>query len=72
MRSLKSYLPAPPDDLDKIVNVRVPIEIAQRVKAIAKRNKWTSSDVVRAGLYKFLDEDKEEEQMDFLIRAQVG
>lgn len=77
-RSIRSYLPQDHDLSDQL-NVKMPPELKRRVKEIAKHNRWTPSQVVRACLHKFIDDEQTEprphesfklpKQIDFLAEA---
>lgn len=56
-RSIRSYLPQHHDFTDAIC-VKMSPALKKKVKEIAKRNKWTPSEVVRAGLEKFVDDEE--------------
>jgi hypothetical protein len=60
-RSLKSYLPAPGQQRDNtmvILNARVPLEMRENLKKFALRNKWKPSEVIRASIQKFIDDER--------------
>lgn len=56
MSSLRSYLPVE-EHRNHRVTVLVSVEFKEKVAAIARLRRWTVSDVVRAGLQKFLEEE---------------
>lgn len=68
-RTTRSYIQKRPEDYDMSITIRVPYNVGKQVKAIAKSNKWTCSEVIRAGLDLFLDEEKNAQQMDFFEQA---
>lgn len=73
-RSIRSYIPD--EDYTDFIACKISPRLKERVDAIARRNKWTTSAVIRAGLQKFVDDEDSEyrapekyrmpRQMDFL------
>lgn len=60
MRSLRSFLPEPDEKDNKvmIIQARVTPRIATQIRTTAKKYGWRPSDVVRAGLLKFLEDER--------------
>lgn len=59
MRSIRSYLPHP-DQTDKtvIIQARISEKMKEMLRELADKNRWKASDVIRASLQKFLDDEK--------------
>lgn len=59
-RSIRSYLPYPDRyDFSQFMQARISRDLKRRVLEIAKRNCWTPSEVIRAGLRKFVDDESQ-------------
>ncbi len=56
--TIRSYLPVPEySDRSLIIQARVSPKMKLQIKQIAKENNWCASQVIRAGLEKFLDDE---------------
>jgi hypothetical protein len=58
-RSIRSYLPEPHvrTEFDVVVAGRVSVALKEKIKLICKKNGWGSSEVIRAALEKFADDE---------------
>ncbi len=60
MRSLRSYLPPSNAKQEKtvIINARISREMREEVKVLAAKSRWKPSQIVRASLQKFIDDER--------------
>lgn len=63
-RPIRSYLPDPELEKNKevVLQARVPVTMRRYLKMIADKNHWSASQVIRAGLEKFIDDELPRDQ----------
>jgi antitoxin component of RelBE/YafQ-DinJ toxin-antitoxin module len=65
MRTLHSFLPEPRPERTVVIQARVSPDLKARVEEVAYSRGWNPSEVIRAGVMKFLDEENLPTQKPF-------